>query len=219
MKFLRTLIDKTKPNFEHGAKWGKLNSTYDAFESFLFVSKRVTSGGVHIKDSIELKRTMFMVVLALVPATLFGMYNAGLQHFHAIGVENPTFFENFWFGFLKVMPIIIVSYVVGLGIEFAFAQMRRHEVNEGFLVSGLLIPLVMPIDAPLWMVAISTAFAVVIGKEVFGGTGMNVFNPALLARAFMFFSYAPFISGDKIWVAGVKAGEGIVASPLRDTLA
>ena len=209
MKFLRTLIDKTKPNFEHGAKWGKLNSTYEAFESFLFVDKKVTSGGVHIKDSIELKRTMFMVVLALVPATLFGMYNAGVQHFNATGIDS-TLLENFWFGFLKVMPIIIVSYVVGLGIEFAFAQMRRHEVNEGFLVSGLLIPLIMPIDAPLWMVALSTAFAVVIGKEVFGGTGMNVFNPALLARAFMFFSYAPFISGEKVWVSGVKAGEGII---------
>ena len=209
MKFLRTLIDKTKPNFEHGAKWGKLNSTYEAFESFLFVDKKVTSGGVHIKDSIELKRTMFMVVLALVPATLFGMYNAGVQHFNATGIDS-TLLENFWFGFLKVMPIIIVSYVVGLGIEFAFAQMRRHEVNEGFLVSGLLIPLIMPIDAPLWMVALSTAFAVVIGKEVFGGTGMNVFNPALIARAFMFFSYAPFISGEKVWVSGVKAGEGII---------
>lgn len=209
MKFLRNYIDTIKPNFEHGAKWGKLHSTFDAFESFLFVSKRVTSGGVHIKDSIELKRTMFMVVLALVPATIFGMYNAGLQHFRAVGIES-TLIENFWFGLLKVLPIIIVSYVVGLGIEFAFAQMRRHEVNEGFLVSGLLIPLVMPVDAPLWMVAVATAFAVVIGKEVFGGTGMNVFNPALLARAFMFFAYAPFISGEKIWVAGVKAGEGIV---------
>lgn len=209
MKSLRKYIDKIKPNFEHGAKLGKLNSTFDAFESFLFVSKRVTSGGVHIKDSIELKRTMFFVVLALVPATLFGMYNVGLQHYIATG-ETSTFLENFFFGFIKVLPIIIVSYVVGLGIEFMFAQIRRHEVNEGFLVSGLLIPLIMPVDAPLWMVAASTAFAVVIGKEVFGGTGMNVFNPALLARAFMFFSYAPFISGDKIWVAGLKAGDGIV---------
>lgn len=209
MKAIRNYIDKIKPNFEHGAKWGALNSTFDAFESFLFVSKRVTSGGVHIKDSIELKRTMFIVVLALVPATLFGMYNVGLQHYIATG-EASTFFGNFWFGFVKVLPIIIVSYVVGLGIEFMFAQMRRHEVNEGFLVSGLLIPLIMPVDAPLWMVAAATAFAVVIGKEVFGGTGMNVFNPALLARAFMFFSYAPFISGDKVWVAGLKAGDGIV---------
>lgn len=209
MKAIRNYIDKIKPNFEHGAKWGGLHSTFEAFESFLFVSKRVTSGGVHIKDSIELKRTMFIVVLALVPATLFGMYNVGLQHYIATG-EASTFFGNFWFGFVKVLPIIIVSYVVGLGIEFLFAQLRKHEVNEGFLVSGLLIPLIMPVDAPLWMVAVSTAFAVVIGKEVFGGTGMNVFNPALLARAFMFFAYAPFISGDKIWVAGVKAGEGIV---------
>lgn len=209
MKSLRNYIDKIKPNFEHGAKWGSLHSTFDAFESFLFVSKRVTSGGVHIKDSIELKRTMFFVVLALVPATLFGMYNVGLQHFLATG-EESTLVGNFLFGLIKVLPIIIVSYVVGLGIEFIFAQFRRHEVNEGFLVSGLLIPLIMPVDAPLWMVAVSTAFAVIIGKEVFGGTGMNVFNPALLARAFMFFSYAPFISGDKIWVAGVNAKEGII---------
>lgn len=210
MKSLRNYIDKIKPNFEHGAKWGKFHSTFEAFESFLFVSKRVTNGGVHIKDSIELKRTMFVVVIALVPAMLFGMYNAGLQHFRAVGMPDASFIECFWFGILKVLPIIIVSYVVGLGIEFIFAQIRRHEVNEGFLVSGLLIPLVMPVDAPLWMVAISTAFAVVIGKEVFGGTGMNVFNPALLARAFMFFAYAPFISGEKIWVAGVKAGDGII---------
>ncbi|MEG0499863.1 MAG: NADH:ubiquinone reductase (Na(+)-transporting) subunit B, partial [Rikenellaceae bacterium] len=209
MKAIRNYIDKIKPNFEHGAKWGSLHSTFEAFESFLFVSKKVTSGGVHIKDSIELKRTMFIVVLALVPATLFGMYNVGLQHYLATG-EASTFFGNFWFGFLKVLPIIIVSYVVGLGIEFMFAQLRKHEVNEGFLVSGLLIPLIMPVDAPLWMVAVSTAFAVVIGKEVFGGTGMNVFNPALLARAFMFFAYAPFISGDKVWVAGLKAGDGII---------
>lgn len=209
MKALRNYIDKIKPDFEHGAKYGKLHSTFEAFESFLFVSKKVTSGGVHIKDTIELKRTMFIVVLALVPAMLFGMYNTGLQHFRAVGIE-ATFIDSFWFGLIKVLPIIIVSYVVGLGIEFMFAQMRRHEVNEGFLVSGLLIPLVMPVDAPLWMVAVATAFAVVIGKEVFGGTGMNVFNPALLARAFMFFSYAPFISGEKVWVAGVKSGEGII---------
>ncbi len=210
MNSLRNFIDKIKPNFEHGAKWGALHSTFDAFESFLFVSNKTTKSGVHIKDSIELKRTMFFVVLALVPATLFGMYNVGYQHFKAIGLYDATLFECFLYGLFKVLPIIIVSYVVGLGLEFAFAQWRKHEVNEGFLVSGLLIPLIMPVDTPLWMVAVATAFAVVIGKEVFGGTGMNVFNPALLARAFIFFAYAPFISGEKIWVAGLTAGEGIV---------
>lgn len=210
MKALRNYIDKIKPNFEHGAKYGKLNSTFEAFESFLFVSNKVTKkGGVHIKDSIELKRTMFFVVIALIPATLFGMYNTGFQHFNAMG-ETATLLECFFYGLLKVLPIIIVSYVVGLGIEFMFAQLRKHEVNEGFLVSGLLIPLIMPVDVPLWMVAVATAFAVVIGKEVFGGTGMNVFNPALLARAFIFFAYAPFISGEKVWIAGLLKGEGVV---------
>ncbi len=209
MKFLRDYIDKIKPNFAHGAKFGALHSTFDAFETFLFVSNKTTKGGVHIKDSIELKRTMFFVVLALVPATLFGMFNVGYQHYLSLGVEM-SLLCTFWFGFIKVLPIIIVSYVVGLGLEFMFAQMRRHEVNEGFLVSGLLIPLIMPVDTPLWMVAVATAFAVVIGKEVFGGTGMNVFNPALLARAFIFFAYAPFISGEKIWVAGLTKGEGVI---------
>ncbi|MFI3314229.1 MAG: NADH:ubiquinone reductase (Na(+)-transporting) subunit B [Rikenellaceae bacterium] len=205
---LRNYIDKIKPSFEKGGRFEKLHSTFDAFESFLFVPNTVTKTGSHIRDAIDLKRTMFMVVIALVPALLFGMYNAGLQHFRAVGdaAAAASFFECFWFGALKVIPIVIVSYVVGLGIEFIVAQMRDHEVNEGFLVSGMLIPLIMPVDAPLWMVAVSTAFAVIIGKEVFGGTGMNVFNPALIARAFMFFAYTPYISGEKVWIAGMSAG-------------
>ncbi|MFI3261819.1 MAG: NADH:ubiquinone reductase (Na(+)-transporting) subunit B [Rikenellaceae bacterium] len=220
MKSLRKYIDKIKPNFEEGGKFEKLNSTFDAFETFLFVPNTVTKKGSHIRDAIDLKRTMFVVVVALLPALLFGMYNTGYQHFKAIGAE-AGFCETFFFGLLKVLPIVIVSYVVGLGIEFIFAQIRKHEVNEGFLVSGMLIPLVMPVDAPLWIVAVSTAFAVVIGKEVFGGTGMNVFNPALLARAFMFFAYTPFISGEKIWIAGMTKGEGIIdgysgATPLTE---
>ena len=221
MKRLRELIDKIKPNFEKGGKFEKLHSTFDAFETFLFVPNRVTRSGSHIRDSLDLKRVMIVVVVALMPALLFGMYNTGLQHFRAMGVADASVWTCFWFGFLKVLPIIIVSYVVGLGIEFISAQIRGHEVNEGFLVSGMLIPMVMPVDIPLWMVAVATAFAVIIGKEVFGGTGMNVFNPALLARAFVFFGYTPYISGEKVWVAGLSNGTGIVdgfsgATPLTD---
>ena len=205
MKLLRDILDKMKPMVEKGGKLHSLHSTFDAIETFLFVPNTVTKNGSHIRDAIELKRTMFFVVLALIPAMLFGMYNAGYQHFLSLGdsAAIASIFTCFWYGMFKVLPIIIVSYVVGLGIEFIAAQMRGHEVNEGFLVSGMLIPLIMPVDAPLWMVAVSTAFAVIIGKEVFGGTGMNIFNPALLARAFMFFAYTPFISGDTIWIAGM----------------
>ncbi len=221
MKSLRNYIDKIKPNFEKGGKYEKFHSTFDAFETFLYVPDTVTKAGSHIRDVIDLKRTMFVVVVALLPALLFGMYNVGLQHFAAMGVADAGVMQCFWHGFVKVLPIIIVSYVVGLGIEFIFAQIRHHEVNEGFLVSGMLIPLVMPVDVPLWMVALATAFAVIIGKEVFGGTGMNVFNPALLARAFIFFAYTPYISGEKVWISGLSKGEGIVdgfsgATPLTE---
>lgn len=220
MKALRRFLDKIKPNFEKGGKFSKLHSTFDAFETFLFVPNTVTKKGSHIRDAVDLKRVMIVVVVALLPSLLFGMYNVGYQHNMAFGV-SAGFWATFWFGFLKVLPIIIVSYVVGLGIEFIAAQIRGHEVNEGFLVTGMLIPLVMPVDVPLWMVAVATAFAVIIGKEVFGGTGMNVFNPALLARAFIFFGYTPYISGDKIWIAGLTKGEGVVdgfsgATPLAD---
>lgn len=222
MKFLRNYIDKIKPNFEKGGKYEKLHSTFDAFETFLFVPNTVTKTGSHIRDVIDLKRTMFIVVVALLPALLFGMYNVGINHYNSLGaLAETSFWQCFLHGALKVLPIVIVSYVVGLGIEFIFAQIRHHEVNEGFLVSGMLIPLVMPVDAPLWMVALSTAFAVIIGKEVFGGTGMNVFNPALLARAFMFFAYTPYISGEKVWISGLTSGQGVVdgfsgATPLTE---
>jgi Na+-transporting NADH:ubiquinone oxidoreductase subunit B len=205
MNALRRIIDKIKPNVEEGGKFHFLKSTFEGFETFLFVPNTVTTTGTHIRDAFDMKRAMIMVVIAMIPALLFGMWNTGYQHFLAQGVEAGLW-ENFWFGFLQVLPIIVVSYVTGLGIEFVFAQIRGHEINEGFLVSGMLIPLVMPVDVPLWMVAVSTAFAVIIGKEVFGGTGMNILNPALTARAFLFFAYPTKMSGDKIWVAGLDGG-------------
>ncbi len=223
MKFLRKSLDNIKPHFEKGGKLEKLHSTFEAFESFMFVPDTVTTKGTHIRDENDMKRTMAIVVFALIPTVLFGMWNVGYQHFLATGQEG-TLFELFWLGFLKVFPIIVVSYVVGLGIEFAFAQYRGHEVNEGFLVSGILIPLILPVDTPLWMVAVATAFAVIIGKEVFGGTGMNILNPALTARAFLFFSYPSFMSGNEVWTHGIINGEGIIdsfsgATPLAEAAA
>ena len=197
---LRKFVDKIKPTFSEGGKLGFLHSTFEGFETFLFVPNTTTQRGAHVRDCNDIKRVMIVVVLALIPALLMGMYNIGYQ----AGVEG--IFPAFWYGFLKMLPMIIVSYVTGLAIEFTFAQKRKHEINEGFLVSGLLIPMVMPITVPLWIVALSTAFAVVIGKEVFGGTGMNVFNPALLARAFAFFAYTPQMSGEAVWYADSKTG-------------
>ena len=215
MDFLRNYLDKQKPKFEKGGKLEKFHSVFTGFESFLFVPNQTTSNGTHIRDAVDLKRTMIVVVLALVPALLFGIYNVGYQHFNAVGnLADTTFFQLFFYGLWKVLPMIIVSYVVGLGIEFAVAQMKGHEINEGFLVSGLLIPMIMPVEAPLWMVALSTAFAVIIGKEIFGGTGMNIWNPALLARAFFFFSYPSMISGDKVWIASDTADAISQATPL-----
>ena len=209
MNSLRKKIDKIKPHFTEGGRFEKLRSVFEGFESFLFVPDKVTFKGSHVRDSIDLKRTMTIVIIALLPAFIFGSYNTGLQHFRSIGLETGIL-QNFWFGFLKIIPLIIVSYGVGLGIEFIAAQIRGHEINEGFLVTGLLIPLIMPIDVPLWMLALATAFAVILGKEVFGGTGMNVFNPALLARAFLFFSYPAWMTGDKVWTAGLTKGQNIV---------
>ncbi len=209
MKGLRKLVDKIKPQFEKGGKYEIFQSTFEAFETLLFVPDKVTKNGTHIRDANDMKRSMALVVLSLIPALLFGMWNAGYHHFTAIG-QDANFWETFVFGFLKVFPIIVVSYVTGLAIEFIFAQIRDHEVNEGFLVTGMLIPLIMPIDVPLWMVAVSTAFAVIIGKEVFGGTGMNILNPALTARAFLFFAYPTEMSGDKVWIAGLQNGENVV---------
>ncbi len=210
MSKLRRTVDKIKPHFQKGGKFEKLHSTFDAFETMLFVSNHTTKSGAHIRDAMDMKRTMLVVIIALVPSLLFGIYNTGHQHFLAMG-ENPEFWPAVWYGLLKVLPIIIVSYVVGLAIEFTFAQIRGHEVNEGFLVSGFLIPLIMPADVPLWMVAVATAFAVIIGKEVFGGTGMNILNPALTARAFLFFAYPAWMSGDKVWIGGMVDGQTLDA--------
>ncbi len=203
MKSLRKYLDKIKPNFQPGGKFQKFRSTFDAFETFLFVPNHVTKKGSHIRDYIDLKRTMSIVVMALMPALLFGMWNVGYQHYLSVG-QTVTFLEQFWFGFIAVFPIVVVAYVSGLSVEFIFAQIRGHEVNEGFLVSGMLIPLIMPVDTPLWMIAVATIFAVIFGKEVFGGTGMNIFNPALLARAFVFFAYPAKITGDFIWIEGLS---------------
>ena len=215
MNFLRNYLDRQKPKFEKGGKFAKLHSVFTGFESFLFVPNRTTDTGAHIRDAVDLKRTMIIVVIALIPALLFGIYNVGYQHFNAIGeFAQTSFWQLFFYGLWKVLPMIVVSYVVGLGIEFAVAQVKGHEINEGFLVSGLLIPMVMPVEAPLWMIALSTAFAVIIGKEIFGGTGMNIWNPALVARAFFFFSYPSMISGDKVWIASDTADAISQATPL-----
>lgn len=202
---LRNFLDKIKPNFEKGGRLHFLHSTFDAFETFLFVPDRVTVKGSHVRDAIDMKRAMIIVVLALLPCFLFGTYNVGYMHYKTLG-EAAGFWNMFGFGLLKVLPMLVVTYVVGLGIEFIFAQVRGHEVNEGFLVSGFLIPLICPPDIPLWMLAVATAFAVIIGKEVFGGTGMNIWNPALLARAFLFFAYPSQMSGDNVWVADAVSG-------------
>ena len=205
MKALRNWFDKQKPSLEKGGKFHVFKSGLGAIETFLFVPNHTNQKGTHIRDYVDLKRTMTVVIVALIPALLFGMYNVGYQHFIATGLQI-SFWPVFWYGFIKVFPIVIVSYAVGLGIEIAAAQMRGHQVNEGYLVTGMLIPLVLPVTTPLWMVAVAVAFSVVFAKEVFGGTGMNIWNPALVARAFLFFAYPQQMSGDSVWVSlGGKA--------------
>ena len=200
--------------FEKGGKLGWLHSTWDAFDTFLRVPATVTSKGAHVRDSIDIKRVMIIVVLALVPAALFGMWNVGYQHHLAVG-DLPGFWHQFWWGLWKVIPLYLVAYIVGLGIEFAGAQIKGEEVNEGYLVTGMLIPLIVPIDVPLWMLALAVAFAVIFGKEVFGGTGMNFLNPALLCRAFLFFSYPSSMSGSQVWIAHRCGADAITgATPL-----
>lgn len=200
MKALRNYLNKIKPNFEEGGKLHAFRSVFDGFETFLFTPNTTSKSGVHIHDAIDSKRIMTMVVIALMPALLFGMYNVGYQHFLAVGQE-AGFFEKFIYGFLAVLPKIIVSYVVGLGIEFVVAQWKKEEIQEGYLVTGLLIPMIVPVECPIWILAIAVAFSVIFVKEVFGGTGMNVFNPALIARAFLFFAYPAKMSGDAVWVS------------------
>ena len=214
MQFLRKFIDQIKPNFQKGGKLHWLHSTFDAFETLLFVPNKVTLKGSHIRDNIDSKRNMGIVLLALVPALLFGMWNVGVQHFLSNGID-ATFWQEFFYGFWRVLPIVIVVYATGFIIEFVAAQLRGHEVHEGILVTGLLIPLLCPPTVPLWMVAVATAFAVIIGKEVFGGTGMNVWNPALIARAFLFFAYPGQMSGDDVWIR--DKGDALTgATPLAE---
>jgi len=216
MKFIEKFFKKYEHLFLEGGKFEKYHPAYQAMYTFMFTPDETTRRGAHIRDAVDLKRVMFTVVLALIPATLFGMWNVGYQFFRQAGVEF-TNWDAFVYGFWKVLPLIIVSYVVGLGIEFYFAILRGHEVNEGYLVTGLLIPLIMPVTIPLWILAISVAFAVVIGKEVFGGTGMNIVNPALTARAFAFFAYPTFMSGNEVWIpkpenADAYSGETILGA-------
>ena len=183
-----------------GGRFSALESVFDGLETFLFVPNATSKRrGAHVHDAIDSKRTMSVVIFALLPALLFGMYNVGLQHNIALGQES-SFWPTFFYGFLSVLPQIVVSYAVGLGIEFIIAQLKHEEIQEGFLVTGILIPMIIPVETPLWMIAVATAFAVVFAKEVFGGTGYNVFNVALITRAFLFFSYPAAMSGDSVWV-------------------
>lgn len=199
---LRKYLDKVKPTFEEGGKLHAFRSVFDGFETFLFVPNDTAKSGVNIHDAIDSKRIMSIVVIALLPALLFGMYNVGYQNAaHAQALASTSFVEMFLYGALAVLPKILVSYIVGLGIEFAWAQWKGEEIQEGYLVSGIIIPMIVPVGCPLWMLAIAVAFAVVIGKEIFGGTGMNIFNVALVARAFLFFSYPTKMSGDQVWIA------------------
>jgi Na+-transporting NADH:ubiquinone oxidoreductase subunit B len=198
MKFIRNTLDKAKHNFEKGGKWEKYFYIYEAFDTFAFVPNTTTGvKGAQIRDAVDMKRLMMTVIISMIPCLLFGIYNVGHQHFLALG-QGAAFGEKVWIGAIQVLPIVIVSYATGLGVEFVFATIRRHPVNEGFLVSGMLIPLVMPPDIPLWQVAIATIFAVLIGKEAFGGTGMNVLNVALTARAFLYFAYPVNMAGE-VW--------------------
>lgn len=218
MQFLNNIMEKYRPHFKKGGKLEKYGPAFSGIDTFLFVPNHTTKSGAHIRDGNDLKRVMIVVVFALIPVTLFGMWNIGFQHFSQLGIEK-SFIELFSYGAIKFLPMVVVSYAVGLGIEFAFAVFRGHDVNEGYLVSGLLIPLIMPIDLPLWMLAVSVVFAVVIGKEAFGGTGMNILNPALIARAFAFFSYAGSMSGDKVWVADAATTDGVSGETILGTLA
>lgn len=215
MKLMHNILKKIKPHFEKEGALHSLYPAYDAFETFLFVPNHTSQSGTHIRDSVDLKRTMVIVIIALLPCLLFGMWNTGYQYHLQLAstglndMISVTNWDNFLFGFWKFMPLVIVSYVVGLSVEFAFAVNRKHQVNEGYLVTGMLIPLTMPIDLPLWMLALAVIFAVIIGKEVFGGTGMNILNPALTARAFIFFAYPTKMSGDKVWVHSADKIDGV----------
>lgn len=218
MKFLRKKLDDFRYPFRKGGKWEKFAPAINAFDTFLFVPNHTTHKGSHIRDSVDLKRTMSTVIIALLPALIYGIYNSGFQHYSQLDISF-TFLDAFIHGSWKILPMIFVSYFVGLTIEFIFAVYRGHEVNEGYLVTGLLIPMIMPIDIPLWMVAISVAFSVVIAKEAFGGTGMNILNPALTARAFAFFAYPTYMSGNKVWVSEATNIDAISGETILGSLA
>ncbi|MBL6445485.1 NADH:ubiquinone reductase (Na(+)-transporting) subunit B [Fulvivirga sp. 29W222] len=209
MKFLREALDKVKPHFEKGGKWEKFYYIYEAHDTLLFAPNHTTnSKGVQIRDAMDMKRLMMTVIIAMIPCLLFGIYNVGYQHFMAIGQPEAGFGDMVLVGLIQVVPILVVSYAVGLGTEFAFSVIRQHPINEGFLVTGMLIPLVMPPDIPLWQVALATIFAVIIAKEAFGGTGMNILNVALTARAFLYFAYPSQISGD-VWTYIGEANKAV----------
>lgn len=218
MSVLKKKLDQLKPHFEKGGKLAPLHSVFDGFYTFLYTPNTTSASGVHIHDSNDSKRTMIIVVLALLPCCLFGMWNIGYQHTLATtGAGSIDILSQFWYGFLKVLPQIFTAYIVGLGIEFIVAQMRGHEIQEGFLVSGILIPMICPVDTPCWMLAVAVAFAVIFAKEVFGGTGYNFMNVALVARAFLFFAYPSKMSGDNVFVSlgGTPAVDGFSgATPL-----
>ena len=215
---IRGIVDKMKTPFEKGKKLEKLYPAFNAFETFLFVPNHTSKSGSHIRDAIDLKRVMITVIIALLPALIFGIYNTGYQYLYQTG-EAFTTVDAILHGSYKILPMIAVSYIVGLGIEFAFAVFRGHQVNEGYLVTGLLIPMIMPVDIPLWMVGVSVAFAVLIGKEAFGGTGMNILNPALTARAFAFFAYPTYMSGNQVWVSEASNIDGVSGETILGMLA
>jgi len=218
MKFLRKSLDNLKKPFQKGEKFERFAPAINAFDTFLFVPNHTTHKGAHIRDAVDLKRTMVTVIIALMPALIYGIYNTGYQYLIQTG-EAFTFMDAFIHGSWKIIPMIAVSYIVGLTIEFIFAIYRGHEVNEGYLVTGLLIPMIMPVDIPLWMVAVSVAFAVLIAKEAFGGTGMNILNPALTARAFAFFAYPTYMSGNKVWVSEASNIDGVSGETILGSLA
>jgi Na+-transporting NADH:ubiquinone oxidoreductase subunit B len=223
VKFLENILHKMEPNFSKGGKFEKWNPLFETMATFAFTPKLVTQKGSHIRDGVDLKRTMMTVIIAMIPCLLFGIYNTG--HFAEVA-KGSSLAASYWDGFgvkftsglLVVLPILLVSYGVGLTVEFIFGMLRGHALHEGFLVSGMLIPLVMPADVPLWMVGVATVFAVIIGKEVFGGTGMNVVNVALTARAFLFFAYPTSMSGDKVWLSGQEV-DGVSGSTALGDLA
>ncbi|MHA6279724.1 NADH:ubiquinone reductase (Na(+)-transporting) subunit B [Salinimicrobium sp. CAU 1759] len=218
MEWIRQKLDKFKEPFAKGKKLEKYSPAINALDTFLFTPNHTTKKGAHVRDAVDLKRVMITVVIALLPVLLFSMWNQGYQYLKQIQPE-VDFWDAFGHGAMDILPMIVVSYAVGLGIEFAFAIFRGHEVNEGYLVTGLLIPMIMPVGLPLWMLAISVVFAVVIGKEAFGGTGMNILNPALTARAFAFFAYPTYMSGNQVWVMNAAEVDGVSGETILGTLA